>query len=123
MKTDSINIIIPPGAKQIPEIPLIMEDPNVAGVVAKLTAPHEPGETSQMYEQHHAAAEQWLGTPTHAFVGQAGERSRHQTEHLVPPELHLDIKFEEVTTSGIMMKKKLSRVLMAEKLKDRVAYQ
>ena len=57
VKTDSINIIILPGMKQLLEIPLIMEDPNVAGTVAKLTAPCEPGETFQMYEQCHVAAE------------------------------------------------------------------
>ena len=57
VKTDSSNIIIPPGVKQLPEIPLIMEDPDVAGVVVKLTAPHKPGETSQMYEQCCVAAE------------------------------------------------------------------
>ena len=50
MNTDSINIIILLGVKQLPEIPLIMEDPIVAGAVAKLTALHELGETSQMYE-------------------------------------------------------------------------
>ena len=123
VKTDSVNIIIPLGAKQLSEIPLITEDPNVAGAVAKLTAPRELGETFQMYEQRHVAAEQWHGIPTPVFVGQAGECSKHQTEHLAPPELHLDIKSKEVTTSGIMMNKKLNRVPMAEKLEDRVAYQ
>ena len=57
VKTDSINIIILLGVKQLPEIPLIMEDPIVAGAVAKLTAPRELGEMFQMYEQCCAAAE------------------------------------------------------------------
>ena len=50
-KMSSINIIILPEVKQPLELPIIMEDPNVAGAVAKLTSPCEPGETFQIYEQ------------------------------------------------------------------------
>jgi hypothetical protein len=123
VRTSSVNIIIPPEAKQPPEIPLLMEDPNVVGAVAKLTAPREPGETSQVYEQRRAAAERWRGTPTPAFIGQAGERSKQWMEHSAPPKLQLEVKPEEVTTSGTAPTKKPKKVPMAEKLEDRVAYQ
>ena len=62
-----------------------MEDPNVVGEIAGLTAPRQPGETSQIYEQCCVAGEQLHGTSMCAFFGHAGEWSENATEQAALP--------------------------------------
>jgi len=51
MSTLSINIVVPPEVRQLPGLPTIMEDLNIAGAITGLAAPRQTGETTQMYEQ------------------------------------------------------------------------
>ena len=57
IKRSSTNILIPPEARQPSEVPVLGEDPNIAGAIAGLIAPHHIGETTQHYEQWRAAGE------------------------------------------------------------------
>jgi len=100
-----------------------MEDPNIVGALVGLTAPRQPGETIQSYDQCHAALERMCGSPTPAFFGQAGERSAHRKEQPVPFILPLKVESIKVNPLNPLPTKKPKRIPMAEKLEDRVAYQ
>jgi len=121
--SSNANILIPLEARQPLELPTLMEDPNVAGALVGLTAPRQPGETIQSYDQHCAAVERMRGSPTPAFFGQAGERSAHRKEQPVPSILPLKVESIKVNPLNLLPTKKPKRIPMAEKLEDRVAYQ
>jgi len=121
--SSNVNILIPLEARQPLEPPTLMEDPNVAGALAGLTAPQQPGETIQLYDQRHAAVERMRGSPTPAFFGQAGEHSAHQKEQPVPSILPLKVESIKVNPLNPLPTKKPKRIPMAEKLEDRVTYQ
>ena len=112
IKQSSTNILIPPEARQPSEVPVLGEDPNIAGAIAGLIAPRHPRETTQHYEQRRAAGERLRGTPMPAFFGQAGDWSEKLMEHAAPLQLHPQTKSE-----------KPDKIPLAEKLEDRVAYQ
>ena len=122
MSTSSVNIVIPTEVGQNPGLPTIMEDPNIAGAIAGLVAPRQPGETTQNYEQRRAAAGRYQGSPTPAFFGKAGERSEPRTEQTAPPNIKLQSEPEEELLDSLP-KKKMKKIPMAEKLEDRIAYQ
>ena len=123
IKTSSINILIPLGVKLPPELPTIMEDPNVVGAIVGLTAPHQPGETVHIYEQCCTAGEWLHGTSMHAFFGHAGKWSEKAMEQAALPNINLMMKYKEVIMNGPEPSKKLKRVLLADKLEDRIIYQ
>ena len=92
IKRSSTNILIPPEARQPSEVPVLGEDPNIAGAIAGLIAPHHIGETTQHYEQWCAASERLCGTPMPAFFGQAGEQSEKLMERSAPLAVEISKK-------------------------------
>ena len=122
MSTSSINIVVPSEVRQLPGLPTIMEDLNIAGAITGLTAPRQSGETTQRYEQRHAAAGRYQGSPAPAFFGQAGERSEQRTEQDAPSNVKVQSE-QEKKLLVFLPKKKLKRISMAEKLEDRIVYQ
>ena len=101
----------------------IIENPNVAGAVAGLTAPQQPGETVQAYDQQHTAGEQLHRTPTPAFFRQAGEQLNKLVEQLAPPKLKKEVKTKKVASREDLPPRSLERIQLADMLKDRIAYQ
>jgi len=122
MSMSSINIVVPSDIRQPPGLSTIIEDPNIAGAIAGLVAPRQTGETTQKYEQCHAAAGCYQGSPAPAFFGQAGEGSEQQMEQDAPPNIKVQLEPEEELLV-LLPKKKLKRFPMAEKLEDRIVYQ
>jgi len=122
MSTSSINIVVPSEVRQLPGLPTIMENLNIAGAIAGLAAPRQSGESTQRYEQRHAAASHYQGSPAPAFFGQAGEHSEQRTEQDPPPNVKVQSEPEEELLVPLP-KKKLKRIPMVEKLEDRIVYQ
>ena len=122
MSTSSINIVVPSEAGQLPGLPTIMEDLNIASAIAGLVAPWQSEETTQTYEQHHAAAGCYQGSPAPAFFRQAGECSKERMEQVAPPNIKMQLEPEEELLI-FLPKKKMKKIPMADKLEDRIAYQ
>jgi len=121
MSTSSVNIVVPMEVRQLPGLPTILEDPNIAGAIAGLIAPWQSGETTQRYEQCHAAAGWYRGSPiTPAFFRQAGEPSEQRMEQVAPPKVNMQSEPEEELLVSLP-KKKPQQISMAEKLEDRMA--
>ena len=111
----SVNIVV---LSEVRQLPTIMEDLNIAGLVA----PQQTGETTQRYEQCHAVASRYQGSPAPAFFRQAGERSEQRMEQVALPNIKMQLEPEEELLVPLPMKK-LKRIPMAKKLEDRIAYQ
>jgi len=123
MSASSANIIIPTEVRQPLGLPTILEDPNIAGVIVGLVAPHQFGETFHMYEQRHVAAGHYQGSPASAFFGQAGEWSEQWMEQVILSKLNILLRSDEVPPIDPLPKARLKKISMAEKLDDRIAYQ
>ena len=122
MSMSSVNIVVPSEVRQLPGLPTIMEDLNIAGAITGLAAPRQSGESTQRYEQRHAVASCYQGSPAPAFFGQAGECFKQWMEQDAPPNVKVQSEPEEELLVPLP-KKKLKRIPMAEKLEDRIVYQ